>query len=237
MLTLLDPYDDTEPFPDVEHALEDPDGLLAVGGCLSPRRLENAYRHGIFPWYSKGEPILWWSPNPRLVLYPDNLKIARSLRKIIKRHEFQITMDSAFNDVVAGCAEPRPSASGTWITKEMKTAYQIFQTRGYAHSVEAWHDNQLVGGLYGVAIGRAFFGESMFSRRSNASKVAFVALVEALKNWRYALIDCQVYTAHLVSFGAREISRQTFIRQLQTYCEETAKPSAWKNLDIPQTAS
>lgn len=237
MLTLLDPCDDTEHFPDVEDALENPDGLLAVGGCLSPRRLGNAYRHGIFPWYSKGEPILWWSPNPRLVLYPDNLKIARSLGKIIRRHEFRITIDSAFREVIDGCAEPRQGDNGTWITEEMKAAYQALQRRGLAHSAEAWHNNQLVGGLYGVAIGRVFFGESMFSRRSNASKVAFVALVEALRNWQYALIDCQVNTPHLVSFGADEISRQTFVQQLNTFCDEPADALAWQYSNVAQTGS
>ena len=188
---------------------------MPVGGDLSVERLVLAYRSGIFPWYSEGEPILWWSPDPRLVLYPDELRISRSLRKVIKRKLFHITFDQDFETVITGCAEARRSyGEGTWITEEMKSAYIELHRRGYAHSVEAWQDEKLVGGLYGVAMGRAFFGESMFSRVSNASKVAFASLVETLQKNHFKIIDCQVRTDHLIRFGAREISRKLFLEQL-----------------------
>ncbi len=191
------------------------EGLLAVGGDLSVERLEVAYRSGIFPWYSEGEPILWWSPDPRLVLYPEELKISKSLRKLIKKGLFRITFDKSFDTVIQECAEAKRSyGDGTWITDKMKIAYCEFHRQGYAHSVEAWQGDQLVGGLYGVSIGRAFFGESMFSQVSNASKVAFVALVENLKRLNFVLIDCQVKTDHLMRFGAREVPRKVFLEQL-----------------------
>lgn len=200
-------------FPPPHLAIKE--GLLAVGGDLSVERLLLAYRSGIFPWYSQGEPILWWSPDPRLVLYPDELRISRSLRKVIKRKRFQITFDRAFESVIQGCAAAKRSyGEGTWITEAMKAAYIQLHRRGYAHSVEAWQEDELVGGLYGVAMGSAFFGESMFSRFSNASKVAFVSLVETLREKHFAFIDCQVRTEHLVRFGAREISRKAFLEQL-----------------------
>lgn len=227
MLAVLDPLDDTQPFPTVEHALEDPNGLLAVGGSLAPRRLLNAYRNGIFPWYNEGEPILWWSPHPRLILLPDRLKVSKSLGKILRRQEFQISFDRAFDAVIEGCAAPRPSATGSWITQEMKSAYITMHQRGIAHSVESWYDNQLVGGLYGITIGQVFFGESMFSRRSNASKAAFAVLVDTLKAWNYALIDCQIHTRHLATFGAEEMPRSDFIRLLNRYCERPVAPHAW----------
>ncbi len=201
-------------FPPAHMAIKE--GLLAVGGDLSPERLILAYRNGIFPWYSPGEPILWWSPDPRLVLYPDELRITTSLRKVIKRKRFQITFDKAFEDVIQACAEAKRSyGEGTWITDEMKAAYCALHGQGHAHSVEAWQGERLVGGLYGISIARAFFGESMFSRVSNASKVAFVTLVENLKHLQFKLIDCQVRTDHLVRFGAREIPRKSFLEQLE----------------------
>jgi len=200
-------------FPPPHLAIKE--GLLAVGGDLSVERLILAYRSGIFPWYSEGEPILWWSPDPRLVLYPDELRISRSLRKVIKRKLFHITFDQDFEAVITGCAEAKRSyGEGTWITEEMKSAYIKLHRRGYAHSVEAWQDGNLVGGLYGIAMGRAFFGESMFSRVSNASKVAFVSLVETLQKKRFSLVDCQVRTDHLMRFGAREVPRKVFLEQL-----------------------
>jgi len=200
-------------FPPPHLAIKE--GLLAVGGDLSVERLLLAYRSGIFPWYSEGEPILWWSPDPRLVLYPDELRISRSLRKIIKRKPFHITFDQDFEAVITGCAEAKRSyGEGTWITEEMKSAYIELHRRGYARSVEAWQDEKLVGGLYGISMGRAFFGESMFSRVSNASKVAFVSLVQTLQKNRFTLIDCQVRTDHLIRFGAREVSRKGFLEQL-----------------------
>jgi len=200
-------------FPPPHLAIKE--GLLAVGGDLSAERLILAYRSGIFPWYSEGEPILWWSPDPRLVLYPDELRISRSLRKVIKRKLFHITFDQDFEAVITGCADAKRSyGEGTWITEEMKSAYIELHRRGYAHSVEAWQDEKLVGGLYGIAMGRAFFGESMFSRVSNASKVAFVSLVETLREKCFTLIDCQVRTDHLMRFGARELPRKVFLEQI-----------------------
>jgi len=197
-------------FPPPHLAIKE--GLLAVGGDLSPERLLLAYRNGIFPWYSKGEPILWWSPDPRLVLYPDELRISRSLHKVIRRNVFQMTFDEAFDAVIEACAEAKRSyGEGTWITDEMKAAYCELHRQGYAHSVEAWQDGKMVGGLYGIAIRRAFFGESMFSHVSNASKVAFVTLVENLKRLNFIIIDCQVKTDHLIRFGAREIPRKLFL--------------------------
>lgn len=201
-------------FPPPQLAIKE--GLLAVGGDLGVERLALAYRNGIFPWYSKGEPILWWSPDPRLVLYPEELRISKSLRKLIKKKQFQITFDKAFDSVIQACAEIKRSyGEGTWITDDMKAAYCLFHRKGYAHSVEAWQGDQLVGGLYGVSIGRAFFGESMFSRTSNASKVAFVALVRNLQRLDFALIDCQVKTDHLIRLGAREVPRKVFLEQLE----------------------
>lgn len=201
-------------FPPAHLAIKE--GLLAVGGDLSTERLLLAYRSGIFPWYSSGDPILWWSPDPRLVLYPDELNISKSLRKVIKKKNFRITFDKAFESVIQACAEAKRSyGEGTWITGEMKDAYCDLYRKGYAHSVEAWQGGTLAGGLYGISIGRAFFGESMFSRVSNASKVAFVTLVETLNRLRFKLIDCQVRTDHLIRFGAREIPRKSFLEQLE----------------------
>ncbi|HMK61337.1 MAG TPA: leucyl/phenylalanyl-tRNA--protein transferase [Dissulfurispiraceae bacterium] len=193
------------------------DGLLAVGGDLRVERLLLAYSMGIFPWYSDDYPILWWSPDPRLVLFPNELKISRSLKQTIKRGIFAITMNQAFEQVIHGCARKRRNnEDGTWITDEMKSAYIELHAAGYAHSVEAWLNNELAGGLYGIALGRAFFGESMFSLRDNASKVAFVHLVENLMQDGFQLIDCQVTTHHLMSFGAREIPRVEFLKLLKT---------------------
>lgn len=206
----LSPEDPDAPFPPVDYALRDPDGLLAIGGDLRPERLLRAYRQGIFPWYSAGQPILWWSPDPRMVLEPAALKISRSLRKTLRRHPYRITLDEAFTAVMQGCAEPRADAQGTWITAEMQRAYERLHELGYAHSAEAWQDGELVGGLYGVALGRVFFGESMFTRRSDASKAAFVHLVRQLQAWEFTLIDCQVHTGHLASLGAAPIPRRTF---------------------------
>ncbi|MFO7713365.1 leucyl/phenylalanyl-tRNA--protein transferase [Desulfosarcina sp.] len=206
-------------FPPAHLAIKE--GLLAVGGDLSPERLLLAYRNGIFPWYSKDEPILWWSPDPRLVLYPGELRISKSLRKVIKRNGFQITFDKAFDAVIQACAEAkRAYGEGTWITDEMQSAYCELHRRGYAHSVEARQDGKLVGGLYGIAIGRAFFGESMFSRVSNASKVAFVTLVDHLKLLKFSLVDCQVRTEHLIRFGAREVPRKVFLEQVAMAVEK-----------------
>ena len=208
----------TNSFPPVETALTEPNGLLAAGGDLSAERLLAAYRLGIFPWYSPGEPLLWWSPDPRMVLYPGEVKISRSLARSLKRPDYEVRLDSAFARIIAACAEPREDGAGTWINAEMRSAYQRLHQLGYAHSVETWVGREdqkaLVGGLYGVAIGRVFFGESMFSRVSDASKVALAHLCRLLERRGFVVIDCQMTTAHLVSLGAREIPRQEFVAGL-----------------------
>jgi leucyl/phenylalanyl-tRNA---protein transferase len=227
-LTVLDSINPEQDFPPVYKALREPDGLLAVGGCLSKNRLLNAYRHGIFPWYNPGEPILWWSPDPRLILFPDQLIVSHSLRKTLRKNIFIVTFDQAFNEVIAACADPRKDAAGTWITEEINEAYNQLHQSGFAHSVEAWLGDELVGGLYGVALGQVFFGESMFHTKTDASKVSFATLIQQLKSWGYQLIDCQVHTKHLTSFGAEEISRECFIKLLNQYCDTPAHPSAWQ---------
>lgn len=216
----IDPGDPERAFPDVNLALREPDGLLAVGGDLDSRRILNAYRHGIFPWYSEEQPILWWSPDPRTVLFPAHLKVSRSLRKTLNQRRFRMTLDQAFDTVIDACAEPRAQSFGTWITREMRDAYCRLHREGRAHSVECWSGGKLAGGLYGIAIGRVFFGESMFSRESNASKAAFCHLVRQLSAWDFGLIDCQVYSTHLASLGAEEIPRRLFVRHLEILCED-----------------
>lgn len=227
-LTVLDPLRPEQPFPAPEKALREPDGLLAIGGCLSPQRIINAYRHGIFPWYGPGEPILWWSPDPRLVLIPEQLKVSRSLKKTLRKNIFQFSFDLAFTEVIEACAEPRQRQSGTWITEEMKQAYDLLHRQGIAHSVETWLDGELVGGLYGLAIGRVFFGESMFHRQTDASKAAFVHLVRNLTAWDFQLVDCQVHTEHLVSLGAVEIARKDFLNRLRQLCDQAPAEQAWQ---------
>jgi leucyl/phenylalanyl-tRNA---protein transferase len=195
--------------------LADPDGLLAVGGDLTPERLLLAYRLGIFPWYANDTPILWWSPNPRLVLFPDELKVSKSLLRVIAKGVFTVTIDRAFREVIEHCASVRRGdVEGTWLVPEMIEAYCRLHQLGYAHSVESWHEGELVGGLYGVALGRVFFGESMFTLKTDASKVALVHLVKLLRAGEFRLIDCQVITRHLQSLGAREISRREFLSRL-----------------------
>lgn len=202
-------------FPPVEQALDDPNGLLAIGGDLSPQRLLTAYRHGIFPWFSAGQPILWWSPAPRMVLYPQELNISRSMRKQLRQQDYEVRFNSAFREVMQACAQiARPHQDGTWITGPMIDAYTMLHELGHAISAETWIDGQLVGGLYGVSIGRMFFGESMFHRVSNASKIAFIHLVQELQRQGCGLIDCQMHTSHLASLGAREIARREFCRLL-----------------------
>lgn len=203
------------PFPPVEHALREPNGLLAIGGDLSPERLLDAYRHGIFPWFNESDPILWWSPDPRMVLFPDEIKVSRSLRKTLTQRHYEVRMDTAFEQVMRACAAPRPYASGTWIQEGMVAAYCELHRQGHAHSVETWVAGELVGGLYGVAIGRMFYGESMFSRRSDASKIALVHLCRLLAQQGVGMIDCQMHTQHLASLGARQIPRSEFIARLQ----------------------
>ena len=215
---------DEDPLPPVESAMRRPNGLLAAGGGLSVRRLADAYRRGCFPWYSEGEPVLWWSPDPRMVLVPAQLHVPRSLARRMRRGDMTITADLAFADVIAGCAEPRDNQGGTWITDEMIAAYTALHIAGYAHSVEAWRDGLLVGGLYGVAVGRVFFGESMFTRVPDASKIAFVTLVDQLRRWEFGMIDCQMTTEHLARFGAQEIPRAAFVRQLDVLVAQAAPP-------------
>lgn len=215
-------------FPPAEFALAEPNGLLAVGGDLSPERLIKAYRHGIFPWFNEDQPILWWSPNPRAVLFPERLHVSRSLRKFLTRHPFEITVDRDFEAVLEACAAPRRHDPGTWITPAMHRAYLQLHRMGLAHSVEAWQGDRLVGGLYGVALGRVFFGESMFSRATNASKVAFVHLVSHLRRLQYTLIDCQVSSAHLHSLGAVDIRRSVFIELLRRHADTPPDVAAWQ---------
>ena len=204
------------------------DGLLAVGGDLSQDRLLLAYSMGIFPWYSEPEPILWWSPDPRLVLYPCEIKVSKSLKKILKNKIFSVTIDQAFNQVITSCARIRLQKNeGTWIDEDMIKAYCGLHESGFAHSVEAWYEGELAGGLYGVSLGRCFFGESMFTRISNASNVAFVFLAEYLKSLSFDIIDCQVSTEHLINFGAREIPRKDFLKQLEKSLETPTKKGRW----------
>jgi leucyl/phenylalanyl-tRNA--protein transferase len=205
------------------------EGLLAIGGDLSVERLVLAYRQGIFPWYAEDDPILWWSPDPRLVLYPGDLHVSRSLQRTIRRRHFRVTLDQAFGDVIRACAGSRgPDHPGTWIVPEMIAAYERLHAAGLAHSVEAWEGDLLAGGLYGVSLGGAFFGESMFTRVSNASKVALVRLVQDLHRAGFALIDCQVTTAHLMRFGAREISRSRFLKELQQALKKPTLRGKWR---------
>ena len=220
--------DANRPFPPLSHALREPNGLLAAGGDLSIERLLEAYRRGIFPWFSDGDPILWWSPDPRMVLFPAELKISRSLAKTLRRNRFRLTADRAFGEVIDACRAPRPGQDGTWITGQMSAAYRRLHEAGHAHSVEAWLDDELAGGLYGVALGRAFFGESMFARVTDASKVALVALVRQLARWRFGLIDCQMNTPHLASLGAREIPREDFARRLAGLVDYAPVPGPWR---------
>lgn len=218
-------------FPPPE--LADESGLLAVGGDLRPERLLLAYSLGIFPWYSEGLPILWYSPDPRLVLESGELVVSRSLKKTLRRGRYRVTLDTAFDRVIRACADaPRPGQHGTWITEDMVRAYGRLHELGYAHSAEAWHGEQLVGGLYGVSLGAGFFGESMFARAGDASKVAFVTLVEQLARWGIHLIDCQVHTEHLERFGAAEWPRERFLRSLAGALEKPTRSGRWR-LDTP----
>ena len=214
--------DDT-PFPSVAHALCDPNGLLAAGGSLTPERLLMAYRHGIFPWFSPGEPVLWWSPDPRMVLIPDEFKLSDSLVKVLHNSAYEVRTDTAFEQVMRACAEPRGEQRGTWIDEKMIAAYCRLHELGYAHSVETWMHGKLTGGLYGVSIGQMFYGESMFSFVSNASKIALAHLAKQLQRWQTdrlnkpvtGMIDCQMHTPHLASLGARQIPRKEFIVRLE----------------------
>jgi leucyl/phenylalanyl-tRNA--protein transferase len=220
----LDPEDD---FPPVDRALKDPSGLLCAGADLGPQRLMAAYRRGIFPWYSGREPILWWSPDPRMVLFCEELRISRSLAKNLRNKGYEVRVDTAFHQVLQGCAAPRRGEAGTWLGEEMRTAYAELHRAGHAHSFECWQAGRLVGGLYGVALGRMFYGESMFSRATDASKVALVALVEELRRRGFPLIDCQVRTPLLALLGGREIARRDFLRRLRALVNYREPGGQW----------
>jgi len=214
-------------FPPLEEALQEPNGLLAAGGELTPEWLLAAYRRGIFPWYNASEPILWWSPDPRMVLLPDAIRITRSLRRVLRQGRFTLRCDTAFRQVVEACAAPRGPGGGTWITPKMAAAYQRMYELGYAHSVEAWQGDELVGGLYGVAVGRVFFGESMFSRVTDSSKVALAHLARHLERLGFAVIDCQMVTAHLASMGGGAIPRAEFAAGVARWTREPPPPGRW----------
>lgn len=225
MIALL--QDDT-PFPPAEDAPRIPNGLLAVGGRLNPARLLDAYRHGIFPWFKEDDPILWWCPDPRMVLFPQEFKVSHSLRKTLRNGNYQVTADTAFTQVMRACAAPRAGQRGTWIHEEMIAAYGELHRMGYAHSIETWHGGELVGGLYGVALGRIFYGESMFSFKRDASKVALAHLSAQAVRWDLGLIDCQLHTDHLASLGAREIPRTEFIQRVQELIHYPNLDSLWR---------
>jgi leucyl/phenylalanyl-tRNA---protein transferase len=212
MIPFLGPAD---PFPPVEQALDQPDGLLAAGGSLTTRRLVDAYRRGIFPWFNEGDPILWWSPDPRTVLRPSRLHVSHSLRKKLRKGSFLVTIDRAFARVLDGCAAPRTGDRGTWLSMPMRRAYTALHLAGLAHSIEVWMDGELAGGIYGVGIGRMFFGESMFTRRTDASKIAMARLAAQLERWDCPLIDCQLETDHLLSLGAEHMPRRAFVAEVE----------------------
>lgn len=224
MIPILDP-DPESGFPPTELALDYPQGLLAAGGDLSPARLINAYRQGIFPWYSDEQPILWWSPAPRCVIYPSSVHISRRLRRRFNQGRYTVTADKAFAAVISACAQPRDDQDGTWITADMEDAYIRLHDLGVAHSVEVWEEDNLIGGIYGLALGRVFFGESMFSNSVDASKIALVALSKQLEHWGFNLLDCQISNSHLLSMGAVEISRAEFNQHLAG----AAEPDHWRD--------
>ncbi len=226
----LSERDSPQAFPPVERALSEPVGLLAAGGDLSPPRLLEAYRRGIFPWYSRGQPILWWCPDPRAVLRPERLKVSRSLAKSLRNRGFETRIDGAFREVLRYCGSSELRPGGTWLSPEMRAAYLRLHKLGYAHSVETWLDGRLVGGLYGVALGNVFFGESMFSLERDASKVALKRLCDELVRRGYHIIDCQMATAHLMSLGAELIPRLEFIELLRTRIQADLAATPWENL-------
>lgn len=222
-------------FPPVE--LAEPDGLLAVGGDLSTGRLLEAYTHGIFPWFSGKGPIMWWSPDPRFVILPGGLKVSRSMKQVIRRNTFNITFDTSFREVITSCSRARRRDRGTWITKEMIEAYVKLHEAGFAHSVEAWDNGELAGGLYGIALGRAFFGESMFSSVSNSSKAAFIVLAQRLFSIGFNIIDCQVHTEHLESLGAEFMSRNEFMNIVNDSLKQQTMRGSWRDNPLLAAAS
>jgi len=215
-------------FPPVAQALREPDGLLAAGGDLSPGRLLAAYRNAVFPWFSPGDPILWWSPSQRMVLAPGQVRVTRSLAKAMRNRRYRITIDTAFEQVMRACAAPRDGQNGTWITDEMVAAYAELHRMGHAHSYEFWLDDRLAGGLYGVAVGRMFYGESMFHRATDASKICFVTMAQHLHRHGFGMVDCQMFTPHLESLGAQLISRDDFIARLNIYLGQPQPDGMWQ---------
>jgi len=224
MIPLLGP---TDPFPPVDRAMVEPNGLLAAGGGLSATRLLDAYTRGIFPWFSEGDPVLWWCPDPRMVLPTDGVHVSQSLKRRLRRADYRVTFDHAFADVLRECAAPRRNDNGTWLVPSMRRAYQHLYEQGTAHSIEVWMNGQLAGGLYGVALGRMFYGESMFSRQTDGSKIALVVLASHLAKWEVPIIDCQMQTTHLATLGAREIPRDRFIRMVAELVARPAIPRPW----------
>jgi leucyl/phenylalanyl-tRNA--protein transferase len=223
----ISPQDPPDAFPDVDTALQEPEGLLAAGGDLSTTRLLEAYRRGIFPWYDSGQPILWWSPDPRCVLFPGDFHLSRRLAREMRRSTARVCFNTDFGGVISGCAEPRASQQGTWITSEMLAAYSRLHKEGWAHSIEVWDDNSMIGGVYGVAIGKVFFGESMFSRRPNASKYALFALSRILLSQDFVLIDCQVASRHLMSLGSVAMPRSDFSAMVSSSCNPVSMTLEW----------
>jgi len=231
----LDPRNPQQPFPPVHLAMRDPNGLLAIGGDLSPQRLLRAYSQGIFPWYNPDEPILWWCPNPRAVLMPAQFHASRSLGKALRRVDYAVSLDLAFSEVLAACAGDRRASRGTWLGEDMQLAYHRLHRHGQAHSVEVWREGALIGGLYGIALGGVFFGESMFSRADNASKIALYWLCRQLLHWDFQMVDCQVSSAHLLSLGAIEVERSQFLRQLSHAVAAPGHRPPWRfTIDAPQ---
>lgn len=229
----LDPRNPRQPFPPAAQAMRDPNGLLAIGGDLSPARLLNAYAHGIFPWYNPDEPILWWCPDPRAVLVPGRFHVSRSLARSLRRSDYAVTLDRAFDRVLEACSGPRPRGRGTWLGTEMKQAYHVLHARGEAHSVEVWRDGALAGGIYGVSLGRAFFGESMFSHVDDGSKIAMYWLCRQLDAWDFALLDCQIASPHLASLGAEEIPRERFLAELRAAVARPGPPRWAFDVTVP----
>ena len=229
--------DGDTPFPPLTRALTSPNGLLAAGGDLSPQRLLQAYSQGIFPWYNPGEPILWWSPDPRMVLIPQQLRVTRSLAKVLRNRSYEIRVDTSFRQVMTACAAPRDAEGGSWIGPDIIDGYCALHQLGHAHSIETWIDGELAGGLYGVALGKMFYGESMFARRNDASKIAFVHLVQKLQQWGFGMIDCQMFTHHLHSFGAQLIPRTQFAATLKLLIAEEPMFQPWHYCNAPTSAA
>ena len=230
----LDPRNPRQPFPSASQAMRDPNGLLAIGGDLSATRLLSAYAQGIFPWYNPDEPILWWCPDPRAVLFPAEFHVSRSLARRLRRHDYANTLNRAFPAVLEACSGPRARGRGTWLGPEMKQAYQDLHERGHAQSVEVWQGRELAGGLYGVSLGRAFYGESMFSRVDDGSKIALYYLCRQLRAWDFELMDCQISSPHLATLGAVEIPREQFLGRLRAAVAQPAPTGRWRfELDVP----